>query len=192
MLKVVETFSGIGSQAKALKNIGIEYEIICTADWDINAIIAYDLIHHGNQDLSVYKNMTKQDLIKSLSKYTLSLDGKKPATEKNMQDLNEEVLKRVLYAIKRSNNLVSITDIKARDLPNKIDSILQAIKTVTDWALRVGIALAGVSLVIAFVLYAVADVDRKQQVKQRIIQTMFGIVGIILAISLVNLIIGLF
>lgn len=73
-----------------------------------------------------------------------------------------------------------------------IESILQAIKTVTDWALRVGIALAGVSLVIAFVLYAVADVDRKQQVKQRIIQTMFGIVGIILAISLVNLIIGLF
>ena len=73
-----------------------------------------------------------------------------------------------------------------------IDSILQAIKTVTDWALRVGIALAGVSLVIAFVLYAVADVDRKQQVKQRIIQTVFGIVGIILAISLVNLIIGLF
>ena len=73
-----------------------------------------------------------------------------------------------------------------------IDSILQAIKTVTGWALRVGIALAGVSLVIAFVLYAVADVDRKQQVKQRIIQTMFGIVGIILAISLVNLIIGLF
>lgn len=121
MLKVVETFSGIGSQAKALKNIGIEYEIICTADWDINAIIAYDLIHHGKQDLSVYKNMTKQDLLKILSKYTLSLDGKKPATEKNMQDLNEEVLKRVLYAIKRSNNLVSITDIKARDLPNKID-----------------------------------------------------------------------
>lgn len=121
MLKVVETFSGIGSQAKALKNIGIEYEIICTADWDINAIIAYDLIHHGKQDLSVYKNMTKQDLLKILSKYTLSLDGKKPAIEKNMQDLNEEVLKRVLYAIKRSNNLVSITDIKARDLPNKID-----------------------------------------------------------------------
>ena len=73
-----------------------------------------------------------------------------------------------------------------------IDSILKAIKTVTDWCLRVGIALAGVSLVVGFVLYAVADVDRKQHVKQRIIQTMFGIVGIILAISLVNLIISLF
>ena len=73
-----------------------------------------------------------------------------------------------------------------------IDSILQAIKTVTDWCLRVGIALAGVSLVVGFVLYSVADVDKKAQVKQRIIQTMFGIVGIILAISLVNLIISLF
>lgn len=73
-----------------------------------------------------------------------------------------------------------------------IDSILQAIKTVTDWCLRVGIALAGVSLVVGFVLYAVADVDKKAQVKQRIIQTMFGIVGIILGISLVNLIISLF
>lgn len=121
MLKVVETFSGIGSQAKALKNIGIDYEISCTVDWDINAMIAYDLIHHGKQDLDKYKNMTKQDLIQSSSKYTLSLDGKKPATEKNIQDLSEEVLKRILCAIRRNNNLVSITDIKGQDLPNRID-----------------------------------------------------------------------
>ena len=64
-------------------------------------------------------------------------------------------------------------------------------KSLTDF-ICFGIALAGVSLVIGFVLYAVADVDKKAQVKQRIIQTMFGIVGIILAISLVNLIISLF
>ena len=46
--------------------------------------------------------------------------------------------------------------------------------------------------IIGFILYAVADVDQKQRVKQRIIQTMFGIIGIILAISIVNLIIDLF
>ena len=91
------------------------------------------------------------------------------------------------------NKLFNVLAITKLDGGNyTIDSILQAIKTVTDWALRVGIGLAGVSLVIGFVLYAVADVDRKSQVKQRIIQTMFGIVGIILAISLVNLIISLF
>ncbi len=92
--------------------------------------------------------------------------------------------------IKNSMNLLEITKLDGGN--HNIDSILNAIKVITDWCLRVGIALAGVSLVVGFVMYAVADVDRKQQVKQRIIQTMFGIVGIILAISIVNIIISLF
>ena len=73
-----------------------------------------------------------------------------------------------------------------------INSILKALKTLTNWAWSIGIAAAGVSLVIGFVLYAVTDVDQKARVKQRIIQTLIGIAGIILAISLVNLIIDLF
>ncbi|HHX68316.1 MAG TPA: hypothetical protein GX708_09735 [Gallicola sp.] len=73
-----------------------------------------------------------------------------------------------------------------------VNSILKAIKTLTNWCLSIGIAAAGVSLVVGFILYAVADVDQKARVKQRIIQTMLGIAGIILAISLVNLIIDLF
>lgn len=73
-----------------------------------------------------------------------------------------------------------------------VNSILSAIKTVTNWCLSIGIAAAGVSLVVGFVMYAVADVEQKARVKQRIIQTMLGIAGIILAISLVNLIIDLF
>ena len=95
-----------------------------------------------------------------------------------------------LTNIGNSMNLLAINKLDGGNY--NIDSILKAIKTLTDWCLRVGIALAGVSLVIGFVMYAVADVDRKAHVKQRIIQTMFGIVGIILAISLVNLIISLF
>lgn len=73
-----------------------------------------------------------------------------------------------------------------------VDSIIKAIQTFSTWALRIGIAAASVSLIIGFILYAVVDVDKKAQVKQRIIQTMFGIIGIILAISIVNLIIDLF
>lgn len=73
-----------------------------------------------------------------------------------------------------------------------IDSILKIIETFTSWVLRVGIALSGVSLLIGFVMYAVVDVDQKPKVKQRIIQTLFGIAGIILALSLVNIIIDLF
>lgn len=73
-----------------------------------------------------------------------------------------------------------------------VNSVLNAIKTITNWCLSIGIAAAGVSLVVGFIIYAVSDVDKKAQVKQRIIQTLIGIAGIILAISLVNLIIDLF
>lgn len=88
---------------------------------------------------------------------------------------------------------VNFLEIEKLDGGNyNVDSIIKAIQTFSNWTLRIGIALAGVSLIIGFILYAVADVDQKQRVKQRIIQSMFGIVGIILAISLVNLIIDLF
>ena len=73
-----------------------------------------------------------------------------------------------------------------------IDSILKVISTFTGWVLKVGIALAGLSLLIGFVMYAVVDVDQKPRVKQRIIQTLLGVAGIILALSLVNIIIDLF
>ena len=95
-----------------------------------------------------------------------------------------------LYNIGNTISTLAITKLDGGNY--NIDTILKAIKTLTDWCLRVGIALAGVSLVVGFIMYAVADVDRKAHVKQRIIQTMFGIVGIILAISLVNLLISLF
>ena len=124
MFKVIETFSGIGSQAKALENIGIKHEILCTADWDINAIIAYDLIHNGKQDLEKYEKMSKEEMQNKLSKYTLSMNGKKPATEMAIKGMNSEVLKRLLSAIERTNNLVSITDIKGTDLPSDVSAIL--------------------------------------------------------------------
>ena len=88
------------------------------------------------------------------------------------------------------NNLLTIQKLEGGTY--NIDSILKAIKTLTNWALSVGIAAAGMSLVVGFILYAIADVDKKAHVKQRIIQTLLGIAGIILAISLVNLIIDLF
>ena len=73
-----------------------------------------------------------------------------------------------------------------------VDTVLKVIKQITDWALAVGISLAGVALVVSFIMYAVVDVDQKPRVKTRILQTLLGIFGIILAISLVNIIIRLF
>ena len=40
MLRVIEAFSGIGSQAKALEKANIDHEILQTVEWDIAAIYA--------------------------------------------------------------------------------------------------------------------------------------------------------
>ena len=121
MLKVIETFSGIGAQAKALKNIGCDFKIIGTADWDINAIIAYDLIHNGPQDLSKYEASTKEEMIAILDKYTLSNDGKVATEKKNIRRLSTETLRRVCSAIDRTNNYVSVTDMKGDQLPKDMN-----------------------------------------------------------------------
>jgi DNA (cytosine-5)-methyltransferase 1 len=123
MLKVIETFSGIGAQAKALKNIGADFEIIGTADWDIHAIIAYDLIHNGKQDLSKYANATRGEMLQKLEKFTLSTDGKVATDWKNIKILSMEVLRRLCAAIDRTNNYVSVTDMNGALLPADMDAL---------------------------------------------------------------------
>lgn len=121
MLKVVETFSGIGAQAAALRNIGIDYEIVGTADWDVNAILAYDLIHYGTPNKSKYDEMSIDELLNILSKYTLSMDGKNPATKKQLERQKKEFLSKLCAAIERSHQMISVTDIKGDDIPNDTD-----------------------------------------------------------------------
>ena len=122
MLKMVETFSGIGAQAKALKNANIDFEILNTADWDINAILAYDYIHNGDYiEPNKYSNKTKEELLNILSKYTLSFDGKKPAKEGQLERQNVNFLRRLCFSIDRSHNLISVTDIRGEDLPNNMN-----------------------------------------------------------------------
>lgn len=105
MLRVVETFSGIGSQAKALKNLGVEFEILNTVEWDISAFYAYDIIHNGAQDLSAYENYSKAELLEILNGYSLSTDGKEPANQNFLRTWPEDALRRVLCALNRTNNL---------------------------------------------------------------------------------------
>ncbi|MGL4742335.1 MAG: DNA (cytosine-5-)-methyltransferase [Sarcina sp.] len=121
MFKIVEAFSGIGSQAKALKNIGVDYEIIGTIDWDISAIIAYDIIHNGKPDLSYCDNKSIFTIKEELKSFTLSFNSKCPIEKKSIDRMNILTAKYLYSAIKRSKNLVSITDVKGNDLPEEID-----------------------------------------------------------------------
>ncbi len=121
MLRVVETFSGIGSQAKALQKLGIDYKILNTVEWDISAFYAYDIIHNGPQDLTPYMKLDKKELLRILSKYSLSTDGKTPVNMNFLKTWPEDALRRVLCAYNRTQNLGSITDVKPEMLSKRID-----------------------------------------------------------------------
>lgn len=120
-INVVELFSGIGSQAKALKNIGFKINVQKTCEWDIHAFIGYDAIHNSSSILKKYENKTKEELVKVLSKYTLSCDGKTPMLKKTLDSYSLEVLKRICSAIDRTKNMVDVSMVKGKDMPNDTD-----------------------------------------------------------------------
>ncbi|HFI0263468.1 TPA: DNA (cytosine-5-)-methyltransferase, partial [Streptococcus suis] len=115
---MIETFSGIGSQSQALKNLGVDYEVVATAEWDINALYAYDIIHNGKQDLKDLRHHTKESLIKELMKFNISSNGKSPLTEKSLRSMPIIQLKSIYAAIIRNNNLVDISEVHSQDLPD--------------------------------------------------------------------------
>lgn len=117
MLYVFEAFSGIGSQAKALKRIGVKHEIVGTCDWDMGACIAYDLIHHGQQNLEKWNEMTDDELDLVLSTLSISTDGKKAMSDRAKKNLSREIKVRYLAAMERSKNQVDISKLNGVDLP---------------------------------------------------------------------------
>lgn len=118
---IVELFSGIGSQARALKNIGININVQATCEWDLHAFIAYDAIHESYESLPEAMSLNKKQLLAILSKYTLSNNGKEPMNYQTLRGYSETVLRRMLSAIKRTRNLVDINRVHGEQMPDNTD-----------------------------------------------------------------------
>ncbi|XMB67147.1 DNA cytosine methyltransferase [Mycoplasmatota bacterium zrk1] len=116
-MRIVELFSGIGSQKKALVNLNIEHEVLATCEWDMTAIIAYALMHHKERYNGEYDHLSKVELLDTLSKnYNLSLDSKNSVKKTTLNTMSPEILRVLLYSIKLANNFTSITNVSAQDL----------------------------------------------------------------------------
>ncbi len=112
-IRIFETFSGIGAQAAAFNRMGINYEVVATSDWYINALLAYDAIHNYKKKI---KYPSKEDQIEYLKQFTFSKDSATPI--KDISKLDARTIKKLYRANKLSNNLGSITDIESKDIPD--------------------------------------------------------------------------
>ena len=118
---IVELFSGIGSQAKALKNLGYTINTLGTCEWDLHAFIAYDAIHNSAELPEDVAQMKKEDILKKLSVYTLSNNGKEKMEYKTLKTYSEDTLRRVYAAIIRSNNFVDVSSLTGEKMPEGVD-----------------------------------------------------------------------
>lgn len=62
MLRVFEAFSGIGTQRMALRNLGIEHEVVCIAEIDKFAIRSYEAIHGETLNLGDVSKIDPNDV----------------------------------------------------------------------------------------------------------------------------------
>lgn len=118
---VVELFSGIGSQARALQNIGIKINVQATCEWDIHAFIAYDAIHNGANVIAEATDETKEELFQKLKDYTLSNNGKEAMKPQTLHSYSEEVLRRMYSAMVRTKNLVDISKVSGERMSGNTD-----------------------------------------------------------------------
>lgn len=85
-IKVITLFSGIGSQEMALRNIGIDYEVVGISEIDKFAIKSYEAIHgkvHNFGDISKIEELPYCDLLTySFPCQDLSISGKQKGISK--------------------------------------------------------------------------------------------------------------
>ena len=62
MLRVFEAFAGYGSQSIALRNLGIEYEVVAISEIDKYAIKAYEAIHGPTNNLGDISKIDPKDI----------------------------------------------------------------------------------------------------------------------------------
>lgn len=118
---LVEFFSGIGSQARALENLNVKINTLATCEWDIHAFVAYDAIHNSPDLDEEISKMEKPDILEILKGYNLSNDGKQPMEYNMLKTYSVEALRYILSGIRKSKNFVDISSLNGADMPENID-----------------------------------------------------------------------
>lgn len=125
-IRLIEFFAGYGSQALALKYLGIKFEHWKTCEWAIKSIQAYKDIHFANETYN--SNLTKEEYINYLFSKGISSNYNEPMKYEQIKRMNEKQLKTIYDNIQITHNLVNIQQVKGKDLEivdtNKYDYIL--------------------------------------------------------------------
>ena len=116
-IRLIELFAGYGSQALALKYLGVNFEHWKISEWAIKSIQAYKDMHFS--DKYYWKNIedcgiSKEVIADALYNIGISSNYNNPMSKKEIQRLSYEKLVRIYENILITNNLVNIQNIKGK------------------------------------------------------------------------------
>lgn len=128
-IRLIEMFSGYGSQSLALKYLGVEFEHWKICEWAVKSIQAYKDIHFTDEkSRNNYIGVPKETLVEWLYEKGISNNYNEPMTIQQIERLSFEQLMNIYDNIMITNNLVNIQQVKGKDLEientDKYDYIL--------------------------------------------------------------------
>lgn len=115
-IRLIELFARYGSQALALKYLGVQFEHYKISEWAVPSIKAYKYMHFGDDNTDYSAAMTKDDLVNYFCHHHISSDYSTPLSRNQLQRMGETKLRDIYNNAKSSNNLLSVCDISAKDL----------------------------------------------------------------------------
>ena len=118
-IRLIELFGGYGSQALALKYLGVDFEHWKLCEWAIHSIDAYKSIHFTNDDTNYSELWDKEDLIEFLYNKGISSNWNEPMKETSVKRKSEEDLRKIVNNCKATHNLINIQQVHAKDLEIK-------------------------------------------------------------------------
>ena len=114
-LRLIELFAGYGSQALALKYLGIPYEHYRISEWATKSIQAYKDMHYPNAN-QPYDSVFSDKEIRSWLKGRISSDYSTPLTDEQIDRMPIAQARTIFRNMFATNNLGSICSIQARDI----------------------------------------------------------------------------
>lgn len=115
-IRLIELFAGYGSQALALKYLGVPFEHWKICEWNYKSIQAYKDIHMPDDHKDYSALFTKDVIIRCLANMGISSNWNEPMKYEQIKRLNESKLREIYNNIQSTHNLVDVSKIHANDL----------------------------------------------------------------------------
>lgn len=115
-IRLIELFAGYGSQALALKYLGLPFTHHRICEWAVKSIQAYKDLHFTNDNIDYSAGLTERQIYEKLFAYGISADYNKPMTLKEITRLKEGKARQVYNNIQATHNLVSVCNATAEML----------------------------------------------------------------------------